>query len=371
MPGKGQYSFLLPFMVPCARLLIFPLSSIYPRQGVFMQRDRHTHDILVSDADGRLRPVFGSRHYIPVPREVEVVQNGELCLRYSVPPHWPEQITTEDHYWGDLVEDRYYADAEGNPIVEERWGKEPRTDTSDLLNDFLKLAPDPDAELTQEFLEAAAAKVKKFAERWGPLWKCITPEHQGFYWAEGCYWPSPLYWDYRPGGKPCSWRPVEEVSAFLRRSQQANALIRAFQDSAQVGYLIPKKWRHFLTFPHRANDFRDPAKQRALAAGSINLNLRSLSSPYIEFTFTQQGAPKLEISTGLGFFPAVWFEIAQSLCSAHGLAQCDGCGRHYVRHGRKPKGGQRNFCPDCRENDRGSKRVYAQQKRREDPIHKG
>jgi DNA-directed RNA polymerase subunit RPC12/RpoP len=39
---------------------------------------------------------------------------------------------------------------------------------------------------------------------------------------------------------------------------------------------------------------------------------------------------------------------------------CDGCGKVYVREGRKPARGRNNFCPEC--GDKASKRLWARKK---------
>jgi DNA-directed RNA polymerase subunit RPC12/RpoP len=39
---------------------------------------------------------------------------------------------------------------------------------------------------------------------------------------------------------------------------------------------------------------------------------------------------------------------------------CDGCGKAYVREGRKPAKGRKNFCPEC--GDKASKRLWARKK---------
>ena len=57
--------------------------------------------------------------------------------------------------------------------------------------------------------------------------------------------------------------------------------------------------------------------------------------------------PKLHITSRLGFIRAVWMEIAQLISVAHKLYCCDGCGEFYKRTEKKPKTGQRNYCPDC------------------------
>jgi hypothetical protein len=46
-------------------------------------------------------------------------------------------------------------------------------------------------------------------------------------------------------------------------------------------------------------------------------------------------------------FGALAVEILMAVAKAHTLAVCSGCGAVYLREGRRPKPGQRNFCPEC------------------------
>lgn len=50
--------------------------------------------------------------------------------------------------------------------------------------------------------------------------------------------------------------------------------------------------------------------------------------------------------TGGGVFGALGVQLLSAV-TANNLAVCSGCGIPYLRKGRKPQAGRRNFCPDC------------------------
>ena len=70
-----------------------------------------------------------------------------------------------------------------------------------------------------------------------------------------------------------------------------------------------------------------------------------------------------ELVPPLGFIHVVVFTLAQLLCQARGAYQCDGCGNFYIRSGKRPQTGKRNFCPQC--GKKASKRQWAQRQRQE------
>ena len=72
----------------------------------------------------------------------------------------------------------------------------------------------------------------------------------------------------------------------------------------------------------------------------------------------QDPLPTLRFHSGLGFFSAVWVEIAQVLCKVGGFLQCSGCGDYYMRTTKRPRPDQANYCETCGDHDRGSKKQY-------------
>src|SRR5688572_28252 len=120
----------------------------------------------------RLHPVEVESHCLSH-KETET-----LCLVYPVPDYW----------WSQPPE-HAYSTAHGQMLVDEEDWSFRGINGCELLNDFVKLAPkDWDIELTENDLAAAAPRVQRFVERWGPLCLCATPRHYTGLWFANCYW---------------------------------------------------------------------------------------------------------------------------------------------------------------------------------------
>ena len=96
--------------------------------------------------------------------------------------------------------------------------------------------------------------------------------------------------------------------------------------------------------------------QRTLLAQVINRYLKAPKGFHLTITWAETKATNLILRSGIGFLSAVWVEIAQVLSQERGLFRCDECGRPYLRKGRRPKAGERNYCPMCGERGKASKR---------------
>ena len=46
-------------------------------------------------------------------------------------------------------------------------------------------------------------------------------------------------------------------------------------------------------------------------------------------------------------FGELGIQLMRAVSQGHGLVTCSGCGVPYMRKGRKPQAGRRNYCPDC------------------------
>ena len=57
--------------------------------------------------------------------------------------------------------------------------------------------------------------------------------------------------------------------------------------------------------------------------------------------------PEPQFFLDSGTFGQLGIQLMQAVSHAHGLAICSGCGNPYMRKGRKPQAGRRNYCPDC------------------------
>lgn len=68
-------------------------------------------------------------------------------------------------------------------------------------------------------------------------------------------------------------------------------------------------------------------------------------------TRTEGGEPVLELHGGnpLCVFGPLGVQLMVAVSKGHAVAICSGCGNPYLREGRKPQAGRKNFCPECGE----------------------
>jgi hypothetical protein len=57
--------------------------------------------------------------------------------------------------------------------------------------------------------------------------------------------------------------------------------------------------------------------------------------------------PHPELYLKAGTFGELGIQLMRAVSQGHGLVTCSGCGVPYMRKGRKPQAGRRNYCPDC------------------------
>jgi hypothetical protein len=167
---------------------------------------------------------------------------------------------------------------------------------------------------------------------------------------------TPPAW-YRKGG----WYGYEDVFTWHRTVQT----IRAVFDIATLlkEGVTNKKALRFAWKNLRVADVvwdYDLETQRHYLAAIINSQLASK----VRLRITWEQSLQVSLDTGLGFIGVLWLQLAQMVTGKIGLYVCDGCGALYVRTGRKPQEGRKNFCDICREGDKASKRLYAQEKRK-------
>jgi hypothetical protein len=214
--------------------------------------------------------------------------------------------------------------------------------TSGLLNDFLRLAYDT---ITVD----VGVQVFQFVLKWGPLWLCRTDGHVQ------CHW-SPGIGSVMSRGWPCGWAPTEEIEEFVRKAWEAKAVL-------EIAYALQNDHPIARGLWHRLGLPSPPEEPRQMLATFVDLYFFFVGGRGPLLVWKADTNPKLVLYNGLGFIHAIWMEIAQLLCHANGISQCDGCGAFYIREVRKEKAGQRNFCPRCREGNRGSKKIAAQRRR--------
>jgi hypothetical protein len=321
---------------------------------------------------------FGTLHPIWVPPEVALEdrhpwaslrygENLTPTLVYPVPENWP--LVVIDVRWPPVV-----INADILELKDIGWTA--RGETAGLLEDFLRLARNDETQHTLD--EKTMEAVRTFAKTWGPLWRCTNDRHWDCHWTSystavqkyyngiigelsnrelSQFEPSPF----------CSWVPQEEVLEFVRKANEAKAVLDlAAHIRADVKKPIPDN-------PLRILRERPPEQQNAqlswarrMISSRVNSYLWPLGGVYLQVTWNEGQHSSLRLSSGIGFIHAVWMKIAQLLSDAKGVYWCDGCGRPYIRTERKPQTGRRNYCPDCGMGGRfrAAKRLWAGQSRR-------
>lgn len=327
---------------------------------------------LLPHQDGKLESLVGTSHNICVPPQVEILPFPRYpdYLQYAEQP--AVVFPAIDSSWvkrNDQFPESTYVDV--NPfylsnlisqgVQELRW--EWKTDTTYLLNDFLKLADHEDMH------EKARNQVRGFAQRWGPLWRCRQPRHADFH---HCYVSIP------PSADHCRWSPSELMQEFLVEAQRAQGVLQAFMKLRNRQHVPEAVWNSIdkevepslENAPKRVRQFRAPDSD-GITSGWYDSHWNSSPDEGVHFGWSvlirvihrfiarpgglaprlvydgTRKYPQIRIASSLGFLRAVWIEIAQLMSGVHQLYCCDGCGAFYQRMGRKPKEGQKNYCPTC------------------------
>lgn len=95
----------------------------------------------------------------------------------------------------------------------------------------------------------------------------------------------------------------------------------------------------------------------------INCYVSRAGSLNLVFKWSTQKNPNLTYETGLGFVHSAWLQVSQAISKTDSFTICDACGRAYVRQGRKPQQGRKNYCTECGKNNTASKRQWARENR--------
>jgi hypothetical protein len=241
-----------------------------------------------------------------------------------------------------------------------------KRDTSEVLNDFLQLA-ELATSLEKDNQDRVGLKVvektREFVLKWGPLWKCRTSGHSPFCY---CYWTLPsIGWEQLAVPRRlCRWVSIEEVREFVDCAKEARAVLevsRLLREDSEIPVALLET---LLIDPQGVS----PHTIKKRLEDMVNLYLVYMGGPTLSIVWNEDRHATMKLRTGLGFIHVVWMEIAQILCHGKGMSQCDGCGALYLREGRKPKAGQQNFCVECRENNKGAKRLSAQRRRERERV---
>lgn len=211
---------------------------------------------------------------------------------------------------------------------------------------------------------ASPERILAFAREWGPLW-CLGRKQTS---RQGeAAWLEPITkWQAQAGAV----KALLEIAADLSQGRPAKAELWTV-----VGAELQQ--------PTRLMEIEGPTQeevckavavadvdiQQRMVAALINCRLATWRIPFFKLVWAGD-TPRLKLSMPVGFFPALWYLLAQALVRAS-VCICDGCGRAYAREGRRPPRGRYSFCPECSEGGRGSKRLSARRRLARTQTQKG
>jgi hypothetical protein len=210
-----------------------------------------------------------------------------------------------------------------------------KEDTSKLLDQFIALS------------EATPDRFIAFAKKWGPLWK----QSNQFAEKENML---PKDYETAPWIEPIEiWRlharlvnSVLNIASYLNQYSPEPAPLGCWKalflrDENYLSF-IEKAVPPLETF--KESRFDTIEKQKKELMNYINIEMLNHR---VKFYIDWQGeVPELKIGSTLGFLSAVWFQLMQTI-TKQAICCCNGCGKVYVRNGRKPQAGRNNYCDIC------------------------
>lgn len=214
----------------------------------------------------------------------------------------------------------------------------------------------PDAELLERFLGLATApdqSILQFARRYGPLGIC----------------PHGLPDSHDPGCRPVGWqdgRCHESLKEWRFYSRQTLALLKITAGLTRDQLPSADDWQAVYERSEQTAPWwtRGVEVERS-AVEDVLQEMLALGSPRLTATWKPGCRPALEIEPG-GLFGAIAIQTCLRAAQSDSLARCDGCTRWFTPPKRKPKAGQRAFCPECRDSGapaRIARRDYLERKR--------
>ena len=203
----------------------------------------------------------------------------------------------------------------------------PRDAEDGMLDAFVRLEDEPD--------------VLKFAQRWGPLRLCshnLTSRHG----------TQTIFFDVE--GKCETGKDEEPLEAWFLWADSARALLSVAANLHQGQEPSLDVWRRAeqMLNPRATRASESTVRQSKLWESQIycgDLVWAWLDIARISPKFTWDGTPQFFLWTDA--FGTLGLQLAQAIARSHGLAVCDGCGVAYMRQGRKPQVGRRNYCQSC------------------------
>jgi hypothetical protein len=199
--------------------------------------------------------------------------------------------------------------------------------------------------------EAPEHRILKYAQRWGVL---LLKSHTQ---ARTNSNASATPYSSQRSGPPPESEGIEPIEIWRCYSREFLALMKIANRLANGEAGRPEDWntvyaRCFLNAPARSKRVAPFWKQtldneRFMIESNINawLDLAGVK-PYFDW---RPGAKRPSIRFGgTGLLGALALQLAIGVAQAKGLALCTHCASEYPPEQRRPKQGQRHFCPDCR-----------------------
>lgn len=250
-----------------------------------------------------------------------------------------------------------------NGLMESGW--QIKTDANGLLDDLFALIGK--ISMIGDDIERYKDIIKHFSLKWGMMWKCERHEN--------CILTPTYYINHFKSD--CMFMFSERANDLLNLASSCKA---ALDISANINLnkQIPVEWWHKLYEPWKRMNFTpssEKTEQKYLLSSVINYYISRAGSLNLVFKWSTQDTPDLTYETGLGFVHSAWLQVAQAISRTDAFTICDACGRAYIRQGRKPQQGRKNYCYECSGYDedkngkklrknRASKRLSAKKQRK-------
>ena len=189
--------------------------------------------------------------------------------------------------------------------------------------------------------------VLHFARRYGPLALCehgLPATHNWTATSMGCY---PSGWERQVCREP--------LERWLAYAGQADALV-AIAAALQRDEKEPEEAWQALLKRYEGDDLalvlavrqKSSVEGRRSLLGGLVDEWLALANVRLSVIWDATKA-KWELTVRGTTFGLLAMQLVFAIAGQHRLAICDGCGRPYVREGRVPQSGRRNFCPECGE----------------------
>jgi hypothetical protein len=224
-------------------------------------------------------------------------------------------------------------DYDSLPIAQ--WGWERVTATDFMFDDFVHIESEVQA--------------LRFARTWGPLW-VVEASRQSVVWSDDLF-PAAR----TPLAEPHPWSPSEPLDVWWHFVDRARSTLQIATSlsSEQAEPVSPAVWESAGLHPSIAHEqgLADPTVARRALATLVNayLDPRQRGLRLV----VDEADLQLTVDAGLGFLPAFWLSLAQSLGRTRVLYICAACHRPFLRSSteRAPKDPSRTYCSECRQHN--------------------